>query len=770
MMNPTALRHQLLAAGYCPLPLRGKAPFQKDWQKRIAPSAADIDNWSLHYPDACNTGGLCRNMPTLDLDILDPDAAAAVEALVRERFEERGCILVRFGRAPKRAIPFRTDTPFPKIVGKIIAPDGSTDQKIEMLGDGQQIVVDGLHPDTKKPYGWHGGAPGAIRFAELPLLNAEEARALIEAAVDLLVRDFGYVRPQAKQPAGNGFDQERTDWAEEINNILVGSDLHDSITRLAAKLIASGMSAGAAANLLRDLLQRSNAPRGQRFDDRLADIPRAVDSALRKYQPDQTAARAAAASATPARELFDPWERYIVPEFPLQVLPPVVLNYVTSQSVVIGCDCNALAMAALTAISGALDHRFAVKMMRNGNWWEHPRLWTLLVGDPSRKKTPVVNDVTRPLERHEAELRRDYEARLLDYEAAKEAGDAGVKKPAPPVRYVVWDATTEKLGEILSRSEHGLLVKRDEFSGWIGGMEKYSNASRGTAADRGFWLQAYDGGPHAVDRVSRGEIYIGNLSVSLIGGIQPARLAELQGLTSDGLLQRFLPVMMRASRLPLDRAGDDWENYHALAYKLIRAKHQRLFLSDTALEALNELRARLHQLEQAAGGLTDGLQAFIGKLPGIAGRLAVILHLAANPESAAREIEAETVADVCTLILDFIVPHAVEFYRSTEELTGGERLRKIASWIVTSRQRTITSRDLVRNVSCLRGMPLFDLQTLVSPLVAAGWLEPEQRDPQNRSWTVSPSVASQFERRCQIEEERKALAAELMGSPRKSPP
>jgi hypothetical protein len=390
-----------------------------------------------------------------------------------------------------------------------------------------------------------------------------------------------------------------------------------------------------------------------------------------------------------------------------------------------------------------------------------------LVGDPSRKKTPIINDVTRPLERHQNDLRRDYEARMRDYKAAKDGEDGGekIEKPKPPVRYVVYDTTTEKLGEILSRDDHGLLVKRDEFSGWIGGMEKYSNASRGAGADRGFWLQSYDGGPHAVDRIGRGEIYIGNLSVSLVGGIQPAKLAELGGLTSDGLLQRFLPVMMRAPTLAQDREGDDWEDYHRLVYKLIKAKHQRLLLSDFALTLMNELRAHLHELEQAAGGLTDGLQAFLGKLPGVAGRLAVILHMAANPESTEREIAGHTIAHVRTLIVDFIVPHAVEFYRSTEELSGGERLRKIASWIVTSRQQTITSREFVRNVRCLRGVSVMDLQMLVSPLVAAGWLEPEQ--PFNRTWKVNPAVAVQFERQRQIEEERKVLAAELMGSPRK---
>jgi hypothetical protein len=468
----------------------------------------------------------------------------------------------------------------------------------------------------------------------------------------------------------------------------------------------------------------------------------------------------------PSSGLFDPWERFIVPDFPLQVLPPTVQAYVESQSIIIGCDPAALAMATLTAFSGALDHRFAVKMMRNGNWWEHPRLWTLLVGDPSRKKTPIINDVTVPLERHQADLRRSYEAALHDYEAAKNNKDDSVEKPDPPVRYVVFDSTTEKLGEILSRSEHGLLVKRDEFSGWIGGMEKYHN-SRGASSDRGFWLQAYDGGGYAFDRIQRGEIYIGNLSVSLIGGIQPSRLAELRGLTSDGLLQRFAPVMMRASTLPQDRQSDDQENYQRLVYKLIRAEHRRLFLSDRALQIMNDLRAQLFELEQATGGLADGLQAFIGKLPGVAGRLALILQAATYPDSIGQQIEAPIVAHVFTLIVDFIVPHATEFYRSTEEATGGERLRKIASWILTSQQKIITTRDLTRNVHSLRGVSILELQTQLSPLVAAGWLEPADQTPLNRTWTVTPLVAAQFERQRLIEEERKALAAKLMGSPRR---
>jgi hypothetical protein len=323
-----------------------------------------------------------------------------------------------------------------------------------------------------------------------------------------------------------------------------------------------------------------------------------------------------------AATLFDPWERYVVPEFPFHVLPGHLQDYVASQSTMIGCDPSAMAMCSLTAISGALDHRFAVKMMRGGDWWEHPRLWTLLVGDPSTKKTPCINAATRPLELHEADLRRDYEARLRDYERAKQAKDSTVEKLDPPVRYVLFDTTTEKLGEIISRSEHGLLVKRDEFSGWIGSMERYGGGAHGGSSDRSFWLKAYDGGPYGVDRIGRGEIHVPNLSSSLLGGIQPARMAELHGLTSDGLLKRFTPTMVRRAAVPRDIENSaDVARYNALIAALIRAPH----------------------------------------LSGVAGRFAVILHMAADPGYQFHEIDVDVALNVGALIIDFIIPQRSNF-------------------------------------------------------------------------------------------------------------
>jgi Bifunctional DNA primase/polymerase, N-terminal len=188
MLDPTECRLSLLKAGFAPLPLNGKKCLLKEWTAKGATNANEIRTWGRTYPDWTNTGILTRNAPAIDIDILDPEAAEAVEELARDRFEERGYFLVRIGKAPKRAILLRTLQPFDKVTANLIAPNGDTEQKIEILGNGQQLVVAGIHPDTQRPYAWHGGEPGDIAHDDLPYISEAEARALIDDAVALLAR------------------------------------------------------------------------------------------------------------------------------------------------------------------------------------------------------------------------------------------------------------------------------------------------------------------------------------------------------------------------------------------------------------------------------------------------------------------------------------------------------------------------------------------------------------------------------------------------------
>jgi hypothetical protein len=207
--GPTQLRHKLRAAGFAPLPLFGKEPpiYGRNnknkglggWQDLHEVTAAQIDLWEKTWPGANNTGALTQRMPTIDIDITFAEAAEAVEALAREWFEDKGRMLIRVGLAPKRAILLRTDVPFKKIITQFIAPSDIV-HKIEILANGQQVVVAGIHPDTGHSYTWHGGVPWEVPRAELPYVNDDMARAFMTAATKLLVERFGFMVTAAPTP------------------------------------------------------------------------------------------------------------------------------------------------------------------------------------------------------------------------------------------------------------------------------------------------------------------------------------------------------------------------------------------------------------------------------------------------------------------------------------------------------------------------------------------------------------------------------------------
>src|SRR5262249_40302498 len=143
-----------------------------------------------------------------------------------------------------------------------------------------------------------------------------------------------------------------------------------------------------------------------------------------------------------------------------------------------------------------------------------------------------------------------------------------------------------------------------------------------------------------------------------------ARLAELKGLTSDGLLQRFLPVLMQAPTLPVDiDCSKANEAYERLIYELISLPPQQLRLTDGAVDAMSGLQTHLYNLEQVGEALTEGFEGFVGKLGAYAGVLTIILHLINNPKEAVKNFIGRTVVEnVDRIIREFLLPHAHEFY------------------------------------------------------------------------------------------------------------
>lgn len=102
------------------------------------------------------------------------------------------------------------------------------------------------------------------------------------------------------------------------------------------------------------------------------------------------------APSSPLQPSFvDPYAEFAGPAFPMDVLPPTLRKFVDAEYRAMGADPSAIAMAVLTAVAGAIH---AETVMRVGEgWWERPILWTALVGQPSTKKSPIIDKARKPL-------------------------------------------------------------------------------------------------------------------------------------------------------------------------------------------------------------------------------------------------------------------------------------------------------------------------------------------------------------------------------------
>lgn len=273
---------------------------------------------------------------------------------------------------------------------------------------------------------------------------------------------------------------------------------------------------------------------------------------------------------------FDPWpEPEPLPDalppvmaFDAALLPEALRGWVMDIAHRMQCPPDFPAVSALVAVSSLIGARVVVQPKERDDWQVVPNLWGMTIGRPGVKKSPALSESLKPLNRlqvAEFELWQaahgawglDCKITGMQDEAneRKAKGLAGadpvaarrllepVDTPAEPTerRFIVNDATVEKLGEIMQKNPWGTLSYRDELYGLLIGLDK-----QGQEGSRAFYLQSYDGNQgYTFDRIGRGTVHIPRVCLAMIGGIQPGRIQEYVrgavagGSGDDGLLQRF---------------------------------------------------------------------------------------------------------------------------------------------------------------------------------------------------------------------------------------
>jgi Bifunctional DNA primase/polymerase, N-terminal len=205
----TARRVALVKLGYEPIPIMSgrKRPAIGGWQKvRIAISHNEdtVSPWADQYPGALSTGIRTRYTPGFDIDIRDQDVANQVQQALLNMIPNGGTILKRTGLPPKRLIPLRCRKPFKKIAATFKAPDNVV-HKVEVLGDGQQFVCEGIHETTQQAYRWADNICLLnVAHEHLPLVDEELAHRFVAEASEIMKR-AGWVEVDAQgKPKSNG--------------------------------------------------------------------------------------------------------------------------------------------------------------------------------------------------------------------------------------------------------------------------------------------------------------------------------------------------------------------------------------------------------------------------------------------------------------------------------------------------------------------------------------------------------------------------------------
>ena len=466
--------------------------------------------------------------------------------------------------------------------------------------------------------------------------------------------------------------------------------------------------------------------------------------------------------------------------FPIEILPPVLRDFVREQSELIGSDPAILAVSSIVVCASAINDNLKVQPKQyDPTYTESARLWGAIIGAPSTRKTPAISKAMGPvkvaqgqwaredaplLEKHEIDLKlhKKLESNYISERVkSPDKNSTAPKKPEKPSRRrsYVEDITVEALSDVMVDNDRGILLYADELSGFFGSFGAYSPGK--ADKDRGHYLELWNGGPRQIDRVLNGSKFIPNWSGCILGGIQPGPMQKIASkVEDDGLLQRFLPVICRDAKMETDRRPnmDAIDGYKVLVHRIYEYKpHDKPLKLDAGAQEIRREFLKFATQSGVLGALSSKLGAHLGKYGGIYERMLLTFHVVealGTGDIVPDSISEQTAAVVSDLMRKFFFSHATAFYLDilgdTPDYTAA---RAVAGYILASEISEITNRVIQGNVRQMRALNQRDRQRVMEILTMSSWVTPIDSYKPNgpTKWSVNPRVHECFKDRARQE-------------------
>lgn len=433
---------------------------------------------------------------------------------------------------------------------------------------------------------------------------------------------------------------------------------------------------------------------------------------------------------------------------PIERLPPPLAEYVSACAVAIGCDASLVAMPALAACAAAIGDARMIEI--KAGWDEFPIIWTVAIAPSGALKTPAMKAAMHGMEEAQRKAFSKYQRAEAQYkEDVTKWKSAGMKNAEPtppkPQSYYVGDATIQAVCKLLGNNPRGLLQKRDELSGWLGGFDQFNKGGNDAAQ----WLEFHSGGSIKVDRSNEDKppIYIPHALVSVTGTIQEPVLRKL--LTGDeakhfdnGLAARFLMAMppeierhWREAVTPpalAQKYADLFQELLALSPQIDAETGRRVPLKYTWSPDAKTRWIEFYNThaKEMRGFKSDRLKSAWSKLEGQAARLALVFQIVRetylpNPGENTHTISADTL-DAALVWIEWLKNETRRIYYTLANKGDARQADRLISF-AQRKGGSITARDAAR--AGAGGRVVAAVEAIMVRQVAAGlaeWHEPAQ--------------------------------------------
>jgi Protein of unknown function (DUF3987) len=671
-------------------------------------------------------------------------------------------------------------------------------REITVSGTGLRIIGTAKGTETHRRFpvaGREGAGIEVYRKATryITVSGLEQGRCTklvnIDTLIDKIVAEHDIAdnteKTKTTNDGGNGFDN--------IDHLIRNGAPETQRSEAFARCVWSLAGQGLSADEIEEELRRYPNGIMAKYAKRLR---REIDRCYAKWQAKQTAGDTSNWDDPDTSILDD--RRGDLPNFPTDIFAPPIREWLERAAHGAGVFPDHVAVPMLGVAASLIGTARRVRASRS--WSEPITLWTALVAASGDRKTPGLNVTRRALDLIETDqVAAIAAARLVHETRAQRAKEVAKKwkedrqqqaledKPPrdpPPMpmealdpgnfiepRLYATDPTIEKLAALLQVRPRGMMLLRDELAGLFANMGRYSGGS-----DRPFWLEAWAGSRHVVERVS-GTIVVDHLLVGVVGSFQPDKLARAFQGDEDGMYGRFLygwastpdyrpltnevaeiePELQSALKALIRLPAEDADNVFA---------PQVIQLSQEAVEKFEDYRRHVDKMKRAldgverqwlvksesqvlrlAGALTYFTWAFTLGTSGTNGLAMITADLEPH------EIGEEFMTAAIRLVREYFWPHARAALRQIGLTDRHRNARRVLRWIAAHGKQEV-SREDIRRDALGRSLDAEQTQELIDALVKWGFLrEDSTRTPgrTRRRWRVNPklfteSVAESAER------------------------